>query len=263
MRSLALGTSRMIALPDLWLTSAEQSGGAVIAPRHVTVPLKRYCTNLMVKTDHPTYKVMLRGSATCLRYRDRFFLICTRHQLAGENNEDVRLLRPWANKLIRPSSGKMYTSQSSDSDKYDIIAFDFTEACVQLPDLASNFFNFDAPAPDAKLDGVAGYTVLGFPSKDQGYFPDEVTLILRERIQNAILMPAPTEEALLLVRMLHPLQVGADGMSGGAVFHTHVAGSVFVNRFAGMTVRGGNDYIYFLRSSEIQAFLDAALVNWS
>ena len=49
--------------------------------------LARYAECLFIQNDDPTYPVSLNGSGTALHYRNRYFVICSRHQLKERDPE--------------------------------------------------------------------------------------------------------------------------------------------------------------------------------
>lgn len=66
-------------------------------PRHVSVNgvqvglkslptvLSRHSVTVVLVNDDEIYKVSLRGSGSLLRHGDRYYLVCCRHQVVGED----------------------------------------------------------------------------------------------------------------------------------------------------------------------------------
>ena len=122
--------------------------GIYIPPRSVESALGRYVEALIGHNQDEVFRVSLCGSAVPIRFRDRYLLVCTHHQVAQRELETIGLLtRDGA--ISVTSGGARHFIDKKDSDRYDLMAFDFTEPCADLLHLRERFFDLRG--------GAAGY----------------------------------------------------------------------------------------------------------
>ncbi|MBY3257042.1 hypothetical protein HFO09_23090 [Rhizobium laguerreae] len=240
---------------DLLATSIDLNG-LFYPARGFDSVLAKYVDILTLYNDDPIYKVSIRGSATPLRYKNRFFLACCLHQLAGRDFTDVAMLKSDGSQLVTSAGVRSFISRT-ESDYSDLVIFDFTEPCLEHVDLQSRFFHFREIPPDAANTETIFVQVNGYPSSAQDYeLEDKNHLGLRKRKVLCSLDGQPSDHALLRLKTYETLDFDPDGMSGGSAFTVqHIAGKPTAF-FAGMIMRGGREHIHILKSGYIKAFLD-------
>lgn len=229
--------------------------GLLLPASTLSRALARYVDNLFIWNDHEVYKVSLVGSAVPIRFADRYFLICTNHQLRGNEKEDVSLLGR-DGQLLVTSSGVRHFDDESNPHYRDLAAFDFTEACEAHPAFRERFFYLHEVPPTARNTDIVFAVVAGFPSKDQKHEIEEKNHI--GKVKRIVLCqpdPSTYDPALLCLRADEPLDFDPDGMSGGSAFVVQVVAGEFRAYFAGLVVTGGKDRFHIIKVGDIWRFL--------
>lgn len=235
---------------NLLLASTSVNGLAVPLPA-ISATLAKYVTNLVAINDDPVHKVSLIGSATPLRFRDKFFVACCRHQLTNRDFSNIGLLSE--NGDLVTCAGARHFIHKSDSDFSDLALFDFTAPCLAHTEFQSRFFNFNAIPPDAPNIHTVFVQASGFPSADQNYELEESNhLGLKKRKVICEPVSQPADHALLHLRPQRPLGFDPDGMSGGSAFTVQLVNFVPTAFFAGMIIRAGRQDLYILKSGYIR-----------
>ena len=220
--------------------------------------LSQHVLSLIINNEgDETFKVSLPGSATAIRYRGHDLMLITQHQLKGVDKSQVAML---TDDQIVMSSGCRGRYPNSESDANDVVAFNFTKSAAAFPELKPHFFNLTKVSANFS-DITLPMLVVGFPSDLQNYdLYENNRLGLR-----CLLVPClphterPSDDALLRVKPMEALKVSPDGMSGGAAFAIqHLEGGLSAY-FAGITVRGGREDFYILKSDVVIDFLDDIL----
>lgn len=99
----------------------------------------------------------------------------------------------------------------------------------------------------------------GYPSKAQLYDLEENNHIgIRRLSVLCVLDSQPSDEAMLTLKALRPLDIDPDGMSGGSAFVLHFIDGKFKAYFAGIIVRGGREIFHILKSGYIYQFLNSS-----
>jgi hypothetical protein len=229
----------------------------MIPGRSIEGALSRHAFNLVVNRNHEVYNISLVGSATAVRFRGQETLLITKHQLEGIDPQQVAMLTDDNN--IITSGGFRHCNKESDSDAYDIVAFDFTAPCADRPELKKRFFDLRGGVPPSCLNvNVLAILLSGFPAADQNYDVYENNHIGLAR-RNIACEPyeQPSDEALLRVRAVRPLEIDPDGMSGGSAFVIQLEDGQPRAYFGGIVVRGGSEFFSILKPGFVIAFLDA------
>lgn len=231
--------------------------GLVVPGRSIEQTLARHSFNLVVNNNHETYKVSLVGSATAVKFKGRYILLCTNHQLVGVDLQQVAMLKDDGSILVTSSGSRSY-SQSSETDAYDLVAFDFTEPVAAHPELRRRFFNLSATPPDTLNTNILAMLLTGFPAKAQKYELEDKNHLGMARL-NVTCLPdsQPADLALLRVRPERELTISPDGMSGGSAFVIQLVNREPHAYFAGIIVRGGVSGFYVLKVGFVVAFLNS------
>ncbi len=229
--------------------------GLIVPGRSVANVLARHAFSLVLNNDHETYKVSLVGSATAVRFNGRYILLCTNHQLRGQDPQQVSMLKDDGSVLVTSGGIRSYT-MSAETDAYDIAAFDFTEPVNDHPDLKKRFFDLKQVPPDTLNVNVIAMLLAGYPAKEQIYDLAENNHLGLRR-QHVVCLPheQPSDEALLTLRAETPLGNEPDGMSGGSAFVIQLLNGEPHAYFAGMIVRGGREFFHILKSGFVVEFL--------
>jgi len=225
--------------------------------------LTQYCTSLGVWTGIDAFPIYVPGSATLLKYKLRYFMICTRHQLKDTPDfQDVCLLTPHADggtKCIT-SGGARWFDQINEADHHQIVVFDFTEPCQDLPELKPLFFDFRQQHPDTLAESIVTFITYGYLTSHANVDYDSGKI---EQVKGRVLsrFAAPgADDSLHIIEPIRPLDFDPDGMSGGPTFCVvQERHSEFTVHFAGVTVRGNRTKLILIKAGAIQAMLDTVI----
>jgi hypothetical protein len=236
-----------VRVGDLWIPS-----------RLVQSTLGEYCLNLFVWTHDETHKVQLLGTAIPIKYRERYLLLCSAHQIKGVEPRDVCLVYPDGSRAVTNSGIRAFdASQRAETDAYDIAAFEFTDPISQHPNLGKKFYPFRELPPDVSSDQIIAFVVVGFPSKDQVYELEERSHLGTVK-RNLTARPSgqPGDQSLIRASYLEPLDFDPDGLSGSPVFVVQFDGSNPKAYLGGMVLRSGEKDFRFLKIGYVKDFLD-------
>jgi hypothetical protein len=248
----------MTVLDQLTNTSV-RFNGLLIPAKALESTLGRYVDNLIVWNNHDVHKISLVGSAVPLLFGGRYFLICTNHQLAGRDPENVSIMGRDGQKLVT-SSGMRCFSDETLPHYLDLAAFDFTEPCEVLPDSKKWFFVLRDIPPDTTNSDIVAVVVAGFPAADQKYEVEEANHIGKvKRIVVCQPEPSSKDSALLCLYVKDGLGFNPDGMSGGSAFVIQQIGAELHAFFAGMIVTAGKDRFHIIKVGPIKQFLTTLL----
>ena len=231
--------------------------GLVIPGRSVERALSRYTFNLIVENGEcETYKILLAGSATAVRYAGREILLTTQHQVAKVDLSRVAMLTDTGSHAITSGGVRAY-KPNPDTDAHDIVAFDFSEPCRARHELKRRFFNLIENPPDVPSERIGAFLLSGYPFDDQKYDIEENNhLGLTRRNVACVLHSQPSDDALLIVKAQRLLEIDPDGMSGGSAFSIILTSEGPKAYLSGMIVRGGRELFYILKVGYITTFLD-------
>ncbi|SRR5581483_3166645 len=245
---------------DQLIGTSVRFNGLIIPASSLTTTLGRYVDNLVVWNEHDIYKVSLVGSAVPVKFLERYFLLCTNHQLRGCRLENVSLLGRDGRDIITSSGVRQFADENKPT-YLDLAAFEFTEPCQAHPHLKERFFELREIPPDAPSTDIVFAVVAGFPCLDQKYELEEKNYIGKfKRIVLCQLDPSSYDPALMCLRTNEPLGFDPDGMSGGSAFVVQAVDGEFRAYFAGIVVTGGLDRFHIIKVGLIEQFL-AELVN--
>lgn len=238
--------------------------GILIPANSAESILSRYTHPLVIWNHVEDYPCGLMGSCLCIYYRDRYLLLCSRHQLKllqGRSYEDMGLLDKDGYSFCSAAGIKHYNDDFNAVDLHDLTVFDFTEPCNARGHMKERFFNLKEAPPVMRSDHVVGFVVSGYPSKKQDYdFTDgkkQLGLALAPVVCTlAPLEDQPEDPTILKLNTLDPLKFDSDGMSGGGAFVIHLDNGVGYTHLAGMIVRGGSNNFYILRMGYIMSVID-------
>ncbi len=230
--------------------------GLIVPGRSIESLLARHALNLVVNNHEcETYKVLLRGSATAVRYKGRELLLATQHQLKGIDETQVAMLTDSGSHIITSGGRRGYTTRS-DTDAFDLIAFDFTAPCADRPELKKRFFNFHSAPPAVPDSQIRAMLLAGYPFAVQLYeLEDKNHLGLIRRNIACLPHSQPSDDATLMVKTVRPLDIDPDGMSGGPAFVILDDNGGPEAYLAGIIVRGGRELFTIIKVGVVLEFL--------
>lgn len=242
------------------LNRSVKLNGILLPIATVESALARYADNLVVWNDHPQYSVSLSGSMTLVHYQGKYLALCCNHQLGNQHPPEQVSLLDRDGRMCTSSGGMRSMTHKNETDFTQLIAFDFTEPCAAIPSLSSRFFNLQAFPPDLPSNEVLFFITAGFPTKDQNYRMEEArALDLVKRIGIFRLGDKerqPSDEALLEITPLAPLDFDPDGLSGGSAFVVVMQNGEPTAYFSGLIMRGGRTSLQILKIGFIRRFLN-------
>jgi hypothetical protein len=244
------------------VTMSVHVGQLLIPARSLESLLGAYAQNLIVWNHDEVFKIGLLGSCTPLKYRSRYFLLCTKHQIGGVDPKDLCLLRKDGSSVVTSNGVRFWgtSGTATETDAYDLAILDFSDACKIEADLRHYFFGFSEVPPDTTSDRVIALIGAGYPSADQVYELLEANHVgLVRRVMLLLADGQPSDQAILRARTQVPMNFSADGLSGGPVFMIQIVGQEFKAFFAGMIQRAGGGFVHFLKAGFIKAALDATI----
>lgn len=242
-----------------FISTSVELNGIFHPARNAEKVLAGYTRPLFVWSDDVTYKFYWRGSSTRILYRERYYIICSRHQVADLQLDDVAMLKDDGSHLVT-SSRVIHFKDNWESDVSDVIAFDVTKSCEMHPGFKSSFFHFLAVPPDAPSDATVCIQLTGYPSERQIYELYDNHIGLRKHQILCKLDSQPSDDAILKLRSSESLTFDPNGMSGGSAFTIQMVNGRAIAYFAGIILRGGRDNFYILKSGCIKSFLEAGSV---
>jgi hypothetical protein len=231
--------------------------------------LAHYTAPLIVWNHDDVHSCSPIGSSITIRYRGRYLLLCTRHQLnalEGRSYEAVGLLDRDGHTHCT-AAGMQCFEGVNETDFNDLVVFDFTSPCEERPHMKERFFNLVHFPPNTVSDRVAALIVSGYPSKDLDYDMDErrhLGFVKRIIIcQLAGHNHQSKDHTLLRLKTPGRLDYDPDGMSGGAAFVVQFEEGKPHAYLAGMVVRARFNDIYILKIKFIKLFLDKYILTAS
>lgn len=214
-------------------------------------------------TGDEAYPIYIPGSATLLKYKGRYFMVCTRHQLKqDENFADVCLMIPYEGGRTEciTSGGARWIDGLNDGDHEQIVIFDFTQPCTDKPELKPMFFDFRRQHPDIRADKIVAFISFGYPTDHTKVdYENGQIRQAKMRVLSSLATPG-TDDALHILDTIEPLDFDPDGMSGGPTFCLVMDGPEgFSVHLAGITVRGGKNTLMVIKAGAVQAMLNIVI----
>jgi hypothetical protein len=230
----------------------------LIPIKSVESTVARYTHSLIAINDDDTFPISLVGSSVAVKYRGRYLVLCTRHQLKDWDLERIALLTKDGKHAIT-SGGVRHFEKLNETDFHDLAAFDFTSPCRELSFFSEYFFDMKELPPDAPSDQIVCLIASGYPFGDQNFdLENERQLGQAKRI--VLCTPdgpkQPKDEALMRLRALDRLSFDPDGMSGGGVFVVQMVDREPRAYFAGTIARAGPEHFHMVKAPFVRRFID-------
>lgn len=235
----------------------------IIPGRLIEDHLTQYCTSLGVWSGNENYPIYIPGSATLIRYKGRYFMICTRHQLKGTPNfEKVCLLLPYGEGQTQciTSGGVRWFDKINDGDDKEVVVFDFTEPCREIPELKRLFFDFRGQHQSILASKIVAFITFGYVTSLANFdYGNGKIEQVKARVLSSFAAPG-FDDALHIIAPISPLEFDPDGMSGGPTFCVvQDRPGEFSAHFAGVTVRGSPTTLMLIKAGAVQAVLNTVI----
>jgi hypothetical protein len=226
--------------------------------------LRKYCKPIFALTGDEQYPYCRVGSGTAVKFADRHFLFCCRHQIREYTPDKIAIPLSFEAKIMSATSTRalVATEANRGEDMADVAAFEYNADGYGVANLTSEFFAADDPRIWPADSAQMPFMVFGYPSSRQLF--DEAHIGARCIEVKARYDGGTSAPHLQRVIMEQPLD--ADGMSGGPVFYIGGAPGNFFVGFAGMVMRGGEKsrYLHFMAADFlIQMAFKPSTVPWA
>lgn len=248
----------MTIIASLVQTSVEQNG-LLIPGRLLESALSRYCVPLGYWTEDSRFPVSIPGSATLLKYRKRYILACTRHQLKGLSNLRnicVILSPDHKTRCITSGGYLIFHKDANEDDHTEIALFDFTAPATALPELKPMFFDLQRRHPHACAEDVVAVITYGYPTEKRNIDYDSGKFEVSKRVVVCTYEGEGRDVAVHILQPTAPINFVPDGMSGGPAFVVLKTANGFSVYFAGMNVRGNESKMCVIKAGAIQIMMD-------
>lgn len=245
-----------------------QHQNLLIPTRSMDGLIAQSCANLAIITGMSEFPIYIPGSATLIKYRGRYFMVCTRHQLGNTDEKEFEFVGLPISDLgeegvfVTSSGAKWTKSQIHETDYHDLVGFDFTETCEAHPRLKSRFFEISSQHPNFREDWVVGVIAYGFPTKIVNY-DYEARRINSGRLRVACKFSASqdVDPAVHALELLEPLDIDPDGMSGGPTFFVVMIGMQAQLHMVGINVTGSVNALRVIKTGAVLTFLDSMFTH--
>jgi hypothetical protein len=220
--------------------------------------LTKYTQQLVANNECDDFPISLTASCLAVKYREKFFALCTRHQTKDWDLKNISLISK-DGKFSITSGGASYFEGLCENESHDIVALNFTDPCKAKIELQERFFNLSEFPPEVWSNKVLLFVASGYPYCDQNYdLANGRKLDSVRRTVVCDLHPAQQTSDLSLLRLKphEPLAFDPNGMSGGPAFVVQLVNEEPRAYFAGIITRAGTNDIYIVRSGYIRTFLD-------
>ena len=155
-----------------WATLTERRAMASVkfgplyhSPNEINGYVRQSAELLVCLFPECRHELSLRGSATSLRYRDRYWVISTRHQIEPSELELAGILVELPNRYLT-SERCVWLGSPDDSDQYDLFAWEFTEPVREGKLAPSHFLPLLESGYLKDGDNVIGGFVYGYRTAD-------------------------------------------------------------------------------------------------
>lgn len=224
------------------------------------------CAQLTYLTGVEEFPVALPGSCTLLKYKGRYFSICTRHQLNQIDSTDFGMVALPVGAIdgggtnFITCAGAVWTDKSlHDTEYHEICVFDFTEQCLLHPDLGRRFFDIRGQHPNFHIDWVLSTVAYGFPTNHVNYDFEAGNIgVSRMRVPYRF-GPPDTDDAVHVLSIEGQTTIDPDGMSGGPTYFVLSTGGNEKVHLAGIAVTGGPSRLRIIKAGAVLKVLDRAM----
>jgi len=229
-----------------------QIGGIWHNVTQVEYILQKFCKQIFANTDNPEWPYCLRGSGSAVRFDNRYFVFCCRHQIHDFPHDKIAIPLSFEPKIMTAGSMKVVsvTDLNHDDEATDIAVFEYDVASYGIPNLMSEFLSIDDQRIWPQGTAQLPFMVFGYPSYLR-YYDENSIKVTNIKVQ-AQYAGGTSSIHLHRVKMEQALD-DPDGMSGGPVFYIGGAPGTYFVGFAGMVMRGGrkSPYLHFITADHL------------
>lgn len=227
------------------LETSIRIGSLWVRPKEIQAHLGRYAQRFVSLNDDDVYQFQHLGSASAIKYRGRYFVISTDHQLKLGRIGQIGVLCGLGHVVITPNLMWTVETRFGDErdDNLDFAIYEFDPEDYKIPSIASQFFEVDIRAGIASSVGKI-VIVIGYPTRLQNidYYDGKVDLLLVSSFVE--LVELTSSRYVYTFRTLAEDRFIEDGMSGSPVFEVVHENEIFQVKWLGIVVRGGKQSQY-------------------
>lgn len=243
--------------------------GLLIPINCIEASVANYTHPLIVWNKDETFSWSFMGSCVGIYYRQKYLLLCTRHQLKnvlnGRSYEDVGLLDRDGSSFCSATGIVFYEEQFNSSESNDLVVFNFTEPCRDKPYMRERFFNVEKCPPSVPFEQIVGIVASGYPTDKQNHDWESRRIAFTKAVITCSLDKRENQskysDDIFRLKILNAFSLKHDGMSGGGAFVLQLEGENARGYFAGIILRGGKDNIYILKVGNIFKIIDSWLIE--
>lgn len=224
------------------LETAIRIGKLYVRPNEIQKHLGRYAQRLVHVTDNDLYQFQHLGSATGIKYRDRYFLISTEHQRKLGEIGKLGIFCDSGGSVIIPS--RMWIQETPETaeseDNIDFAIYEYEPHKYPNRHLSSQFFEIEERV--CASESVRRIALsLGYPTRLQNVDYDNGEIDLRIVSSFVEMIKQTTTKDVYRYRTLAEGRFFEDGMSGAPVFEIIDSNNAFCVTWLGIVVRGGKN----------------------
>jgi hypothetical protein len=245
-----------------WLrASAVRIGSLWVTGRQVETALGRYTKQLFCLTHHVDYPYAFLGSATAVRFRNKFFLVWCRHQTKEYGPGDVTF--PVEEGRVLISGSRFIYIETDDANKdedfSDLCAMEFPTEKYASANLDSWFF----PLQDSECwagNTDAQFFLFGYPTELRTVEYEVPHVDVKQVVTSGRYHHPSNARDIHCLEMTRTQQFRTDGLSGGPVYQLAKDNNGFFVGLSGIMMRGGDasDFIHFVDARFLLKLLERA-----
>lgn len=249
-------------LPEWIGASAVRIGRLWVPGRQAETLLGSYTKQIFCLTGHEACPYALLGSATAIRLADKCFLVWCRHQTKDYSPNDVTIAIEGGKTLISGSSFLFVNEDlaNAEEDFKDLCAMEFVIENYKSPNLEAAFL----PMIEEDLwrgDVGSQFYLFGFPTELRLVDYELPHIHVSQVVTSAEYRGSSSAKHVHVLNVTGKKSFGQDGLSGGPVYHIARAGDGFYVGLAGIMIRGGNGFAYFVDARFVLSLLRSAHGN--
>lgn len=243
-----------------WIgASAVRVGKLWVPGRNTETVLANYTKQTFCLTGHEQCPYSFLGSATAVRFRNKYFLLWCRHQTKEYAPNDVTIPIEGGNTLVSGSRLVFVNDDenNADQDYKDLQAMEFVPENYQSPNLEAAFF----PIHEAdvwKGNPDANFYLFGYPTELRSVDYELPHVHVQQVVTTGEYAGSSHARYVHSLRLTGKRAFAQDGLSGGPVYHVAKDKNGFFVGLVGIMVRGGNQRVHFIDVTFVLSLLRAA-----
>ncbi len=246
------------------LAGTVRFGKLIYPTESVNKSIRKATQILVVMSPDDVHQISLRGTATSIKYRHRYWLISTRHQIKEFEMEQAGVLANFPNHYVSSEGCHSLSSTVDDSDQFDLYAWEFTGLVNEGAIESGKFLGMLDSGQLRDGEKVLGGCLFGYGfsdhtvdwSEDDEHGPKMSHVHLPQREFFVEYHGDAYESSVFKVVAINKDSAELDGFSGSPVFLYVLNDEQIECKFAGLVLRGGNGNFYVVKHSVIRRLLD-------